>query len=115
MKLLTLCFLIVFGTLVSCSKDENSNCMTLDCSDRILEELEMVRYVNQESYCYSLHLWIYQNKQYFILDCCLCDQAPNPFDCNNNYFCETNDEYDAGKCDLFFSKAKHAGIIGVLE
>jgi hypothetical protein len=115
MKFLNLYIVLILGTLVSCTKDENTNCMTSDCSDKIIKEQRMVRYTNQESYCFSLNLWIFENRQYYTVDCCVCDQIPYPFDCNNEYFCETNGEYNSAKCNLFFLKAKHMGIIGILE
>lgn len=98
----------------SCTKNELCEENT-DCTKEILEIYKMVPYTGQTNYCMSLDLYEFENRQYFIYNCCVCDLIPNPVYCDNTSYCMTNGAYDEFKCNLFFEKSRRIGIVGILE
>ncbi len=117
MKHLPLLIVMYLVTLfTSCNKDwtKAENQDLPHCIDLVLKQYEMKLYDGQERFCYSLHWYIYDNKDYFYDDCCICDKDFNPFDCEGNKLFYYKSEPDTLVRKLFHSNSTYKGIIGIL-
>lgn len=86
-----------------------------DCTAEYLARYTMVPYTGQTDYCHSLTMYLFENRPYYSLDCCVCDMLPNASDCENNNYFLTNGEFDEIKYNRFFEKSIKVGIVGVLK
>ncbi|MBK7428638.1 MAG: hypothetical protein IPI60_17285 [Saprospiraceae bacterium] len=84
------------------------------CLDEVLEEYNMVPFIEGKPYCYSLYKHEFEGREYFVFDCCTCDMAADPFDCNGDFFARTNGEFDQGKYELFYQKNINLGVVGIM-
>jgi len=102
-------YLILIGVvlLLGCSKQLKS----IDCTDRILKESNMVEYNGQPFECNNfIELFRFRNKQYFVLGNHCADMIVNPIDCNGNTICNKGERM---KCNKFFENAVNIGVIGI--
>lgn len=107
--LMIIAFLLVSS---GCRKENDS---AVDCTADMLAEYGAVPYNGQTEYCHSLTLHMFEDRQYFSLDCCVCDMLPNAKDCEYNDYFITNGEFDETRFNTFFKKSTRVGIVGVLE
>jgi hypothetical protein len=114
MKIGNIFFVLIVLFCGACSKNCESNIENL-CTNKMLKEFKMVPYTGQTNYCNSLINYEFESKDYFVLDCCICDMAPNPVDCDNTSYVIINGKYDADKAEIFFAKAINKGIVGIFE
>ena len=101
MKLLWIYLLILF-VVIGCSKETdctNSDCIEKDCIATMLTKNNMIKYTNDEIGCKMyLELFMYNNKQYFLLGSHCIYMVSYPMDCEGN---------------TLFRNAKRIGFIGL--
>lgn len=102
MKILNFVLLVLL--VVGCSKSTDS---IVDCEEKILNDLEMVKYEDQDLECkFYLDAYHWHGRSWFILNNNCADIAGPTFDCEGNDSCDFD-------CENFQRDAKFLGIIGI--
>ncbi len=111
-------FVLLFITLVLFSCSKSTDCLIEDeCLDSLLNKYNMVPYSGGEHPCWSLQLVECEKQKYYFIDCCICDMAFNPFDCDNKALLyDENGAYSQEKQKIFdatFVNCKEPIIVGI--
>ncbi len=118
MKLFIFLTLLIF---VGCSTSDDCF-IENECLDKLLIENEMVPYVGTEPACHTLQMVECGDKDYFFIDCCVCDMVFDPFDCNGRYLLRENYEKNAAfssvsqnEFNATYLNCKEPRIVGYLK
>jgi hypothetical protein len=104
-------YLLMFtiSLVMACEKDHAN--LEKDCIEKVLKERGMVRYKNQEIGSRPfLHLYYFNESQYFEYDNPCADMLTYPFDCNGIKLCE---DYTSFDCLNFRRSARYMGVVGI--
>ncbi|GJM34741.1 MAG: hypothetical protein DHS20C18_37420 [Saprospiraceae bacterium] len=108
MRNISLVLCLLFLLCFSCSKEEQ---VDVNCVNEMLERLEMEPNRGQEiGGAFFVDLYVYNNKQYFLLGSHYADMASFPIDCEGNSLCGVGN-LDA--CNDFYTNAVYLGITGI--
>lgn len=108
---LSILFLVlIFGQ--GCVKDESS---IQDCTNEFLSSANMIPFSGSEitDCTFFAKLFIYQGKQYYVLNSHCADMVFNPVDCAGNELCNTPG--NGNQCTDFQEKAEFIRIVGIIE
>lgn len=100
---------LLMTSFLSCKEEE----VIKNCTDKYLEQVEMVKYSGEEIGCKTfLKLYEYESKQYYIMDSYCADMISYPKDCEGKSLCDQQLQHH---CDAFFEKAVFVGIVGIKQ
>jgi hypothetical protein len=112
MRVIIFCTILI---LLSCEKIEVENIIITDCIASQLIKHNMEAYLSQNqdfSRSSSLHLYLYKNEQFFVVDYHNAMSIPLPENCSNFVICKGI--YDSSKlCKNFWKEAKYLKIVGI--